>query len=385
MITLLVILITTTFIGAREPWYHDHRLEWKPFTALPAAAETEYTLYWNIQERSTNGSKKFFAQSMFWNSRGKFLVADASATPTFVLEANQTPGIPSSTAMVKWNKNYDEYFIATSLGLFRFDEDQKQFVTVWSFPYDTKLIASVGNYIFGTVNNSGSQSGQHIWKPNGEHVYNRYGEVGLGVWADPISGKYGVGMSNWVRVVSPTKSIYIDDNITNQYSTDGENTFCSPIGIRNDGKQFYLNGFYYYSDDTVIVLARYSGYGSLWIGKLGGIFHPLSFPFDVGSTFFYSPSTRLLIANQNNPNNLYFTVLPAPDEEVLPKPTICVGETEVNISWPTQHPSVRVQRSSTLISDSWQDMLIPQITVDNKIQVVIPKTSNKMFYRLAMP
>jgi len=284
--------------------------------------------------------------------------------------------------MARWNNPYDEFFLGSSTGLWRFDEGQNQFVSVWYWDWDPTYIVSLGNAIYGRVGNCGSQSGYHVWGPGGSHTFS----LACGtsdIWGDPISGNHGIA-SRFVRVVSTNLSIVIVDQVNGGgglYSFDGGLTYNTPVGVRNDGLELYISDFYGYSGSNIIVKARSYGIESLFIGPLGGTLYPLSFPTNtLIGTLFYSPSTRLLIAGDATSTNLYYAVLPASDY-VLPELQIQKG---IIVSWPTNYSTATLQ-DTTNLNGGWQEVTIPRIVVGDEIRVSVPVDSSHIFFRLLLP
>ena len=376
---VFAILNFSLFACAAEPWWHNPQLDWKPFTNLPATSGYSYP--WSIQERSGNGTHKFFAQYLY---NSNLLVAVASVTPSFIAiptgSLNPQFGYGTSTAMVRWNNSYDELFIGSYSGIWRFDEGLGQLVNVWWWTYDQTRIVSLGNAIYGEVVSWGSQSGTHIWTPsNHVRLTNSTWSGYPPIWADPISGRYGENNYK-VRVISTNFSILVNADTGGGYSLDGGLSFQAPIGIQAGVGNLYVSDFYEYSNTNVIVNTGYNA-KSLFIGPLGGIMYPLNCPTNNITTFFYSPSTRLLIAGDAATTNLYYAVLPAPDEVVGPKLQI---QNAIILSWSTQYSSATLE-SSTDLNGVWQTVTNPQVIMNNQIQVAVPTTNPKMFFRLTSP
>ena len=385
---VFAMLSMATPAQALEPWWHEAQLDWKPFTNLVTNPTNTLgvTWTWEIQERSANGTPKFFALATIWGGGCKMFVADASANPTFVEVNTPLPfgSLATSTAMVKWNKPYDELFVGSSTGIWRFDEDSNQFVSVWPWSWDPVYIRSLGDAIYGSVLNWGAKSGEHIWSPSGDSYINS-GSSALRtslIWADPISKTHGYG-DDVVRVISTNMSIQLtgvysggDYYHTNSPSGVGP---ASLIGMRSDGLEIYMNNFYEYSGTNIILDARYSGMYDLFVGGLGGTFYKLNFPTNGSmTTMFYSPSTRLLIAGEAP--NVYYTVLPAPDELAGPQLQI---QSAVIVSWDSQYNPATLESTANM-TGGWQTVTSPQVTVSNQTQVAIPSTA-KMFFRLVSP
>jgi hypothetical protein len=376
-------LIFSAFATQNEPWWHDAQLEWKLFTGLPSIS-TPYQWYWDIQERSDNENPKFFAQSIGAASNDKFFVADSSVLPSFVEASTNLPfGSAFSTAMARLNNPFNEFFVGTSLGLWRFNENENQFVCEWYWNWDpTYQIVSLGNSIYGRVSSWGSQSGYHIWGAGGLHTYEPFGGTSE-IWGDPISGNHGIGSRN-VRIISPGQSIIVKDYGTEGglYSLDGGLTFKSPVGIRSDGLPLYVYNFYGYSGTNIIVENMSYGESTLFIGPLGGIMYPLSCPTNERmTTLFYSPTTRLLIAGDVNSSGLYYAVLPGPDEVLGPKLNL---QEAFIISWESKYEITNLESTTDLASGNWTTVTAPQNVISNKIQVAVPKTQ-QMFFRLTSP
>jgi hypothetical protein len=160
--------------GAAEWWRNPElNLDWKPFKIVPTYS---YAGAWKILER-TGTNPKFFALEQFsqYNSVEKLFIADASTTPIFTeVPTNwSSVGTVTSYTLVKWQKPYKELFIGSTLGIWRFEEDTNQFVSIWywNWPPDKMTITSLGNAIYCNVSSWGSQSGYHILKPDGTNTY----------------------------------------------------------------------------------------------------------------------------------------------------------------------------------------------------------------------
>ena len=388
----MVMTIFSTFANAAEPWWTNPQLEWKPFTALPTV-DVPCGYHWEIDERSEGENPKFFAQAIANNSGypGRFLLANASLLPVFTEPVTDLSfgsayaGItayPTSSGMVRWNKSYDEFFIGSASGIWRFDEDLNHYVKVWDWYWDPVYIVSLGNSIYGAVLNSGSGSGYHMWTPQGGDNFFAPGSASYQIWGDPISKNYGTRSLTRVRTISPTKSIYCS-NWGSQYSFDGGQTLFTPIGTKNGGGSLYVTDFYPYTETEVIVK---DSYYYLYIGTLGGSFYQLNFPTNTTSsqldTLFYSPSTRLLIAGNSKTYGLFYTVLPGPDEVDGPKLDI---QSAFILSWSTNYPSTVLESTTDLVTGTWSAVDAPYNIVSNKVQVAVPANKPKEFYRLVYP
>ena len=396
MLVLLIMFMTTMFAGAAEWWRNPAlKLDWKPFTALPTIS-TPYLWYWDIQERSDGGNPKFFAQSIVWNDpsapayNNKFLMANPSATPIFTEAQVNLPFInPFSSTMVKWDHSYNEFSLGTNNGLWIFDESLSQFVNIWTWGWDpTYQIVSLGDHLYGRVTSWGSYSGYHTWKPDGTHTYVPSGGT-TQIWGDPISGRHGTE-TYFARKVSANQSIVIDRQLyylESLYSLDGGVNFLGRLGLKNDGTPLYLvTNFYAYADGVIIILTRNATWGEteLYIGSLGGTFYPLPLPqFENVSvtTFFYSPSTRLLVAGNVSVASLYSVVLPMPEADM--KVQNLRAQNNTIVSWNIQNSGVILQKSADLVT--WETVTDEKVNIGARTQAVVPGSSLKMFFRLTYP
>lgn len=392
MVFCVIAVSTLSVFSTPEPWWHDAQLEWKPFTALPVIDNPHNDFwYWTIQERASNENPKFFAQAVIYQSPGKFLVANASVTPSFTEPMTNLsfgigyPGITAratSSAMVKWNKPYEEFFIGTSSGIRRFDEDLGHYVTEWDWYWDPVYIASLGDKIFGAVPNFGSGSGYHIWDPiNGDNFY-YHGPVSNYVWADPVSGRYEGG-DDIVRVVSTNFSIRTTyrGSLGFKYSFNG-GEFLGDVGTRNDGLSLYVEDFYVYSNTNIIIKTWSNNGDVILVGNLGGTFYSINFPTNIYmKTFFYSPTTRLLIAGDATKDKLYSAVLPGPDEILGPKLNL---QPAFIISWESKYGITNLESTTSLTTGNWTTVTAPQNNVGDKVQVAVPQVQ-QMFFRLTSP
>ncbi len=389
-------LLTTLFANATpEPWYKDPQgtqLDWKPFEALPKLEEphSNWARYWKIEERGGTVSPKFFAISYKTSSgsQRKFLMADASTTPNFIevnINLDQLSYI-CDTAMCTWEKPDEEFFAGTSTGLWRFDEDLGNFVSEWYWHWDaTYRIIPLGNAIYGAVGSWGSLSGYHLWKPDGTDVYDRKSTRNLEIWGDPISGKYGVGARRYVRIVpSGNKSIMIDSfGHKGRYSVNGGKKFHSPVGVRKDKKPMSnIDSFYCYTDNTVIIKSYYGG-DAINIGTLGGYLYQMSPPSKWINTFFYSPSTRLIIAGSSTNDDLYSAVLPAPNEIWFPDLQFRQTPTSTVLYWISKQNPLKLEVSADQVN--WQKVTTKQVTSHGTTKVVVPSSTVQMYYRLNYP
>ncbi len=377
---------------ANEWWRNPElNLNWQQFNALPALNNPNgFAWYWDIQERCGNGTPKFFAQSVLWDSptpgetlyNNKLLVSDPSSTPTFIeipIDKKFVNGF--STILSKWNKPHEELFLGTNTGLWRLNEDGNQLVCEWPWGWDPVYqIVSLGTSIFGRVTSWGSQSGYHHWKPDGTHIYEPFGGTSE-IWGDPITGNHGNGFYQ-SRITSKKESLTVGKYYLSGYSLDGLSTALQkPIGTSLYGENICVSSFYCYADKTIIIKTSHPMSEKLCIGKLGGTFYPLNPPIETGATLFYSPSTRLLVTGDATSNQLYYVVLPAPDPE--PQVHISVPKNESLFSWNIQDKPVTVQTTTDLAT--WQTITLPQTTTGVRTEVVVPGADLKKFFRLAIP
>lgn len=379
--------LVVSSIYAAKPWWQKPQLQWKPFTALSAIMNTNYSyLRWEFQERKGVGAPKLFAQSMGMGSPNlqKLLVADSSATPVFseVFTNWSAINYVNSTAISRWGPSSDEYlFIGTSTGLWRLDESTGQFVSVWYWNWDPTFIMSLGNAIIGIVWNYGSESGDHIFTPN-EHI--RLANIGIGsMWADPLSGKYGRSYSA-VKVVATNLSVMISIGYQagpTWYSFDDGLTSFSPAGVKVDGSKALVDDFFGYSTNVMIFKGTHYYNDGLFIGQLGGTMYPLNCPTNDFGTFFYSPTTRLLIAGNAVGNSLFYAILPPPDQ-VLPEIQI---ENAVIVSWSTQYSTTTLEGTTNLTNGVWQEVTSPRVMVGDQIQTAVPTDSKMKVFRLLSP
>ena len=392
IINILLNCLLYTAAVAGTPWWHNAALEWKPFTGFPTIENTNsFACSWKLEERTVGANPKLFAVYSLWNSEIHVLVSPLTNRPTFAempLELPESPriysfGYATTTAMCTWGKPFNELFIGSSSGIWRFDETTNQLSSVWFWGWDPTYIRTLGNAIYGSVLNWGSESGEHIWSPSGKVDISSGGGTAF-IWADPVSGRYGEG-SFIVRLISPSQSIVMADSTYGQspngrYSFDGGVTFYNPVGIRDDGQELLINNFYVYDKTNVIVHTRSMSGDDLFIGNLGGTLYPLHSPIKEIGTFFYSPSTRLLIVGDRLCNNVYSAILNEPDQ-LSPEVTIANA---VIVSWPTQFSSAILQGAPTL-TGTWQEVMAPRNVVGETLQVAIPTTLPQKYFRLLLP
>ncbi len=382
-IELLMALPLTTSAATGTPWWHNPQLEWKPFTGFSQVQNTNgYARSWNIEERSQGLSTKYFGMSFPSGGPQQFAVAQHIAEPVFIEVANGMPANSSvnSTVMCTWLNNYPEFFVGSSSGIWRYDEDTQSFVSVWYWNWDPTCIVSLGNALYGSVLSWGSQSGAHLWTPAGDTYWHDQGRTWQ-IWADPISGRYGEGI-RYVRVTSPTSSLMLANTywVSNgQYSRDGGVTFLSPVGIRADGQNLIVSDFYPYTNDIVIISAQMISGDDLVIGQLEGTMYSLKCPVSNIGTFFYSPSTRLLIVGNAAGTELYSAVLPAANQ-VLPELAI---QNAVIVSWSTQYLTAILQ-GSTSPTGEWQVITAPRLVVGDQVQVAIPTDTPSRYFRMVL-
>jgi hypothetical protein len=294
-----------------------------------------------------------------------------------------------STAMVRWNKPYDEFFVGTNSGLWRFDEDLGTFVCEWYWTWDPLCkIASIGNGICGIVSSWGSQSGIHVWKPDGTHTFKsagaRFGD--LNIWGDPISHKYGYDWDYYTRIAPSGKSSITlkMDSGKSAYSLNGGVKFYSPVGTRKDKEDFsYFDDFRPYTNSTVILKPVNLRSGGLIMGNLGGYFYPIPIQCEELDTFFYSPNTRLMIAGLARENKLFYAVLPEPNTIWLPKLHTKNIPGKTIVSWDSKQNPLRLEMSTNKVS--WKKVTNRKITEHGVTKVVVPDYKHRLHFRLVHP
>ena len=382
-IELLMAFPLTTSAATGTPWWHNPQLEWKPFTGFSQVQNTNgYARSWLIEERTQGPSTRYFGMGFPSGGPQQFAIAEHNAEPVFIEVANGMPSFSSvnTTAMCTWLNNYPEFFVGSSTGIWRYDEDLQSFVSIWYWSWDPTCIVSLGNALYGSVQSWGSQSGEHLWTPAGD-TYWQEGARTWQIWGDQISGRYGTG-ERFVRVTSPTSSLMLVNtfNFDNgRYSRDGGLTFHSPVGARADGENLIVTDFYPYTNDIVIISARMSSGDDLVIGQLEGTLYSLKCPVSSIGTYFYSPSTRLLIVGNNAGTELYSTVLPASDR-VLPELSI---QNAVIVSWSTQYQNAILQGSRCL-TGQWQVVTAPRLVVGDQVQVAVPTDTPSRYFRMQL-
>lgn len=369
-------------MSAETPWIKNPQavIQWKPYTGIPASTNIYmYGRYYNIKERKSDG--KVFAQLISWRSPQRLLVANSSTNLVFTEVPVVWDSIVDvcSSAMVKWAKPYDEYFVSSYTGVWRFDEESGQFVPIWNQSFcaynncDNFYIRSLGDRIYISIANWGGGSGDWIQTQSG-HVRVSLAPGSSQIWTDEISGNYGQGIGI-SRVISTNLSILIRNG--SWYSFDGGMSYYGRAGTLENGSPLYVSDFYEYSGTNIVVADQQSN-NDLYIGSLGGTMYPLNCPSSYVTTFFYSPRTRLLIAGDSVETGLYYTILPSPDQ-MLPELSI---EKAVIISWHISNAGSMLQ-SSTNILGPWVPVVATLITNGNRIEASVRISKNTEFFRLS--
>ncbi len=386
-IELLMALPLTASAATGTPWFHDAQLEWYQFTPLADARGTnEPTSFWKFIEVERDGLHKLYALRTPWAGQQQLLVSDSTIAPVFTeVPVNWSDvGVILSMAVSKWEKAYKELFISSRTGVRRFDEGLGQFAPVWIDSFcgnnvcDPFYLASLGDSLIVAVGNWGAGSGDWLVTTNGRtRLSNCCGSQYL--WADEVSRRHDSTVG-FIRTIADGRSLLLRGNLGpgGAYSFDGGITDLSPIGVRNDGQPLYVGGYYEYSNTNIVVFGMYY-LNSVFIGNVGETLYSLKCPVDILSSFFYSPTSRLLIVGDDNSTNMYYTVLP-PANQVLPELSI---QNAVIVSWSTQYLTAILQ-GSTSPTGEWQVVDAPRQVVGDQVQVAIPTDTPSRYFRMVL-
>jgi hypothetical protein len=123
--------------------------------------------------------------------------------------------------------------------------------------------------------------------------------------------------------------------------------------------------------------------GGLIIGKLGGYFYPIPIQCKDLDTFFYSPSTRLMIAGSVGTNELYSAVLPGPKEIWFPELKIKKTLTKTVLSWDAEQNPLTLEVSANKVS--WKKVTSKKVTKHGTTKVTVPNSKKRLYYRLNYP
>ncbi len=382
----LLCTLPTVSAATGTPWFHDAQLEWYQFTALADARGTnQASSWWKFIEVNREGSRKLYALRTTWGEQQQLLVSDSTIAPVFTeVPVNWSEvGVILSMAASRWQKPYKELFISSRTGVRRFDEDLGQFAPVWidsfcDYSCDPFYVASLGDSLIVAVGNWGAGSGDWLVTTNGRtRLTSCCGSQSL--WADEVSKRHE-GSVGYIHTIADGRSLLLRGNLGpgGAYSFDGGATDLTPIGVRIDGQSLYVGGYYEYSNTNIVVFGMYYP-DSVFIGNVGETLYSLKCPVNTLSSFFYSPTSRLLIVGDNDSTNMYYTVLPPPGQ-VLPELSI---QNAVIVSWSTQYLTAILQ-GSTSPTGEWQVITAPRQVVGDQVQVAIPTDTPSRYFRMLL-